>query len=425
MFDAIQGLVGSKKSRKGSEDLEALVATAREERDALAALLDELAARSAILTQTHQVLEDVTAKAAAATVTTEALETRIQNLEHRAAGLGAIEDRVNALVAATATAQRQIEKVVAPDGDLEQQRRHGRELAAQLSEAQAVAAAISDDRSTFDALRAQLQQSNTELEAIKQSVELAVSVRAELEQLRGTATYLTQDVASIRDASREADDNAFSAAEAVKEMERRLGQIESLRELSDTVEEKLTALNTLAEHVNQKMRVLEAQKQVIDRAGADTDRLNELVWGMEAQVAKLDGWLRQADRTEERLSRLDQLTSELNAKLDVATSVGEDFRASFLRTTLPDSRPISKRCKQSCTRLVRCPHRSQATSRISARARPTSRRSAERWRSSITRIPEQHNSPTSSPRIGLLSRNSTDTSPRSVPARRSSKRGSE
>ena len=154
-------------------------------------------------------------------------------------------------------------------------------------------------------------------------------MRAELEQLRGTATQLTQDVAAVRDASREADDNAFSAAEAVKEMERRLGQIESLRELSDTVEEKLTSLNTLAEHVSQKVRALEAQKQVIDRAGVETDRLNELVWGMDAQVAKLDGWLRQADRTEERLSRLDQLASELKAKLDVATSVGEDFRASF------------------------------------------------------------------------------------------------
>jgi chromosome segregation ATPase len=154
-------------------------------------------------------------------------------------------------------------------------------------------------------------------------------VRAELEQLRGTATQLTQDVAAIRDASREADDNAFSAAEAVKEMDRRLGQIEPLRELSDTVEEKLTSLNALAEHVSQKVRALEAQKQVIDRASVETDRLNELVWGMDAQIAKLDGWLRQADRTEERLSRLDQLASELKAKLDVATSVGEDFRASF------------------------------------------------------------------------------------------------
>src|SRR5262245_63937844 len=110
MFDAIQGLVGG-KPRKGSEDLEALVETARGERNALVALLDELAGRIATLTQTDQILQGITAKAAAATASTEALETRIQELEHRTAALAAVEDRVNALVAATTTAQRQIEKV--------------------------------------------------------------------------------------------------------------------------------------------------------------------------------------------------------------------------------------------------------------------------------------------------------------------------
>jgi hypothetical protein len=150
MFDAIQGLVGGKKSSKGPDDLEAIVEAARGERHALATLLDEVAGRSATLTQTNEVLEGVTAKATAATVSTEALETRIQELEHRIAALAAVEDRVNALVAATTTAQRQIEKVVAPDGELERQRRHGRELAAQLSEAQALAAAIANEGSTFE-----------------------------------------------------------------------------------------------------------------------------------------------------------------------------------------------------------------------------------------------------------------------------------
>ncbi|HEX2459231.1 MAG TPA: hypothetical protein VHJ58_03700, partial [Vicinamibacterales bacterium] len=95
MFDAIQGLVGG-KSRKGPEDLEALVEAAHGERNALATLLDELASRSATLAETSKILEGVIGKAAAATASTRALETRIQDLEHRAVALADIEDRVNA-----------------------------------------------------------------------------------------------------------------------------------------------------------------------------------------------------------------------------------------------------------------------------------------------------------------------------------------
>ncbi|HEY5618202.1 MAG TPA: hypothetical protein VIK60_09660 [Vicinamibacterales bacterium] len=329
MFDAIKGLAGGKKAHKEYDDLQALVTTAQAERDALTAILKQLVGRSATLVQTGEALEQIDAKAAVATASIDALEKRIQRVEQQAAALGEIEDRVQALVAATATAQRQAEKLLAPDGALERHRRETHELSTQVAGAEATAEALMRERSTFEALHLQLQQSSAELAHVKESVHHVAAVREELEQLRDVAAQLTHEVGAIREASREADDNAFSAAEAVKEMERRLGQMEALRELSDTIEGKLTSVNALAEHVNQKVRSLDAQKHVIDRAVLETNRLNEMVWSMDGQISKLNDWLAQAEHTEERLKRLDQLAAETGAKLDVATTVGDEFRTSF------------------------------------------------------------------------------------------------
>ncbi|MGH9254017.1 MAG: hypothetical protein ACRD3C_05555, partial [Vicinamibacterales bacterium] len=270
MFNAIKGLAGGQKGQKQYDDLEALIKTARDERTALTALLKQLAGRSAPLTDTSQALEKVDAKVAAAITSIDALARRTEDLERRAAAVGDVEGRVQALMAAGATAQRQPEEPVAPG----------------------------------DGPERPSEQSTAAITSTRDSVDHAVALRGELEQLRGATGQLTRDIAAIRDASREADDNAFSAAEAVKEMEGRLARIETLRELSDTIEEKLTSVNALAEHVNQKTRALEAQKHVIDRAVVETNRLNEMVWNMDTQMSKLNDWLQQAESTEEGLGNL-------------------------------------------------------------------------------------------------------------------------
>jgi chromosome segregation ATPase len=328
MFDAIKG-IGGKKPQKSYEELEALVNAAREEQSALNAMLNQLTGESTRLAEVGEALQKLDAKAGSATASTSALEKRLQELEQRAAALGELEERVQALLAATSSAQRQIEKLTAPDGDLNQHRRQTRELSAEVAETRASVEAIAGERATFEELRLQLHHSSVELIGIKEAVDLGTSLRGDLERLRSTATELTRDVDAIREASREADDNAFSAGEAVKEMERRLGQMEALRELSDTIEEKLGSLTTLAEQVDQKVHAVDAQKQIIDRAVLDTNRLNEIVGKMASHISKLDGWLSHTERTEERLTRLDQLVAETAAKLDVTAAVSDEFRTSF------------------------------------------------------------------------------------------------
>ena len=74
----------------------------------------------------------------------------------------------------------------------------------------------------------------------------------------------------------------------MKEVEKKLGPLMQLQELSKTTEEKLTSLNALAEHVNQKAKALETQKHTIDRASVEANRLNEMIWNMDVQIGKLN-----------------------------------------------------------------------------------------------------------------------------------------
>ena len=99
MLDAIKGMTGGGKSQKRAEaeELEALIAKAREERGALDAMVTTVRVHSAKLTETGKSLEQVTAKAAAAMGSLDAVAKRIEELERRARGLVDVEQRAEAL----------------------------------------------------------------------------------------------------------------------------------------------------------------------------------------------------------------------------------------------------------------------------------------------------------------------------------------
>ena len=155
---------------------------------------------------------------------------------------------------------------------------------------------IKKERAALEDLRTQLRQSQVE---IKQSVDHASSLRGELDQVRSTAGQLAQDYNKLRDISKVAREDSLSATEAVKEVEKKLGPLMQLQELSKTTDEKLTSLNALAEHVNQKTKALESQRHTLDRAAVEANRLNEMVWNMDVQIGKLNEAMKQAAKTEE------------------------------------------------------------------------------------------------------------------------------
>ncbi len=331
MLDAIKGLRRGGKGQKQAEELEALIATAREERTALSAMLTQVTMRGSGLAETGKSLEQVDKKTAAATGAIEALARRIGEIEQQARALGDVERRALWLDATVGLAQEKTEKLLAPDGDLEKHRRQIQELATQASAAESTAEALKREREALEEFRHQLRQSHAELKDVRQSVDQATVLRGELEQLRGVAGQLTQDYAKLRDTSHEADDNAFAALQAVKDIEGKLGKLVQLQDLSRATEEKLSALNSMAEHVGQKTRVLEGHKHVVDRAVVEIKHVNDLVWKMDVQIAKLKDGLKEVARGEEIIARIDAVGEQTRTVMETASRVRDDFMLETAR----------------------------------------------------------------------------------------------
>src|SRR5687768_9786974 len=250
MLDALKGLGGG-KAQKQAEDLQSLITAAKEERSALSAMLTQISMRSSKLTQTAKALEQVDAKAAASTTKLDELLTRIDGLEEKAKGFSEVEKRVQTLIETANQAQQAAEKVLAPDGELQAHRRQVQQLSSQALETQASIDALKKERAALEEFRNQLRSAQTE---IKQSVDHAASLRGELDQVRGTATELTGEYNKLRETVRAAREDSTAATEAVEDVEKKLGPLMQLQELSKSTEEKLTSLNALAEHVTQKAK---------------------------------------------------------------------------------------------------------------------------------------------------------------------------
>ena len=118
----------------------------------------------------------------------------------------------------------------------------------------------------------------------------------------------------------------MAATEKVKEIEKKLGPLVQLQELSKNTEERLASLNALAEHVSQKAKALEAQKHAVERAVVEANRLNEMVWAMDVQIAKLNEGSKQVARAEDTVARMEKLAQETHG----AAVVG-DHRARRVR----------------------------------------------------------------------------------------------
>src|SRR5690348_16056094 len=117
MLDALKGLAGGgKAAQKQAEELEALIAKAKEERGALSAMLTQVTIRSGTLTETGKALDDVDKKAGGATDRVETLTRRLEEIERQASAVADVEKRAQALEASISQAQAQTEKLIAPDG---------------------------------------------------------------------------------------------------------------------------------------------------------------------------------------------------------------------------------------------------------------------------------------------------------------------
>ena len=330
MFEVIKSLTASGKLRDQSHDLqlEGLVAEARQEREALGAALQEFSARHAEIKELTATLERVERQSTDSAARLDALTARLDGLHGRAASLAGIEQRIHTLVDAAAQAERTVERLTAPEGDLQAHRRQMQQLTSQVLETQASLTALKRERAALEESRADLRQSRAD---VTQSVEAASTLKTDLEQVRALAGRLTGDYARLEEASRQAREDSAAAVAAVKEAEKKLGPLVQVQELGRTTEEKLTLLNSLAEHVNQKVKTLDGQKHALDRAVVEANRLNEMVWSMDAQIARLHEGMKEAARSEDTLARIERLAEETDQQFDLAQKVRHEFGRDVAR----------------------------------------------------------------------------------------------
>lgn len=345
MLDALFGTPGKNKTQQ--DELQALIAQAREERTMLSAMLTQMAGGTSKLAQTSKALEQVGQKADAALKRLDDLGTKVTGYEDRSKGLEQIEKRIAALLEQVHEAQRVSEKITAPDGELQKHRLAVNQLASQALENQATIETLRKERSAFDDLRGMLKVSTTE---VAKSVESVATLKGELDVIRSTGTQLTSELTRLRDTSREAKDDSASAMEAVKEIEKKLGPLVQLQELSKNTEERLASLNALAEHVSQKAKALEAQKHAVERAVVEANRLNEMVWSMDVQIAKLNEGSKNVARAEDTVARMEKLAQETTAQLSSATTMREEFGREFARLD-KESRGLADYLKSTVERL--------------------------------------------------------------------------
>src|SRR6266850_1299570 len=323
MLDAFKNMTGGKGKlvQKQTDELEHLIATAREERSAISAMLTSLTTRSAKLTPLSKSLEQVTERATSVTARLDEIANRLTALDDHARQLEELDKRIQGLKESARQAQQTTQKALGPDGELQKHREAVQHLSSQALGTQATLETLKKERAALEELRGQLRDADGE---VKQSLGQSSTLKGELDQIRALATTLTQDYAKVRETSREAREDTTAAMTTVKEVEAKLGPLARLHELSQSTEERLTTLNALAEHVSHKAKALETQQQSVEHAVVQANRVSEMVWAMDVQIGKLNEGMKQVARADDTLARTEKLATETNAQLESATKLRQD-----------------------------------------------------------------------------------------------------
>lgn len=329
MLDAFKKIgSGGKGSKEQVDELQALIGTAREERSALSTMLTQVQLHGAKLAQAGKSLQQIDERATQANTRIGEVTERLSRLDRQAQELEKLDARIRTLVEAVAQAEQTATTLTAPDGELQKHKNAVQVLASQAIQTKASLDALKKEQGALDDLREQLRQSLAE---VKGSAERAEALKAEVEQLRTMAVQLGQDHTKLKDASREAREQASTTVETIKDIEQRLGPLAKLQEMTKSTEERMASLNALAEHVTQKLKVLENQKHTVEHAVVESNRLNEMIWNMDVQIARLNEGSRQAARTEEMIERIEKLARDVGGQLDTALQSKEAFALEVAR----------------------------------------------------------------------------------------------
>jgi chromosome segregation ATPase len=214
-----------------------------------------------------------------------ALDTRanqaartLSDVETAASAVGAMTGKIKELTDTVREARQTADRLTAPDGDLHQQRHLMQQLASQSLQTRNTIDTLASEQQRLEALGADLKRAT---EQLQQSRLLVTDTTAEIAAVRTAAEDARAAQATMRDLATRTQDDAERAVATVREIDQKLQGLTALQALARSVEQKTVSLNSLAEHVLQKTKVLEYQKDAVEAAVLESHRVTELVREME------------------------------------------------------------------------------------------------------------------------------------------------
>ena len=328
MFDALKRRGAGQKPPSQAEELEPLLAEARKERAALMALLEEAKSAGGKFAETTRALGDAYAHAGEVGTRVDDVSRRLKSVETTAASVDAAGLRVAALMATVREAELAVQQILAPGGELQQQRQIAQQLSAHALQARAALDLLASEQETLTRLRADLGGTTEELQAAGKRMTGATS---QIEALRAAAAAAANDEARLRDLARESRDEVMAVAGTARELEQKLQRFTELQDAAGRLDERLMAQHALAEHVAQKTKVLENQKRTIEHAIVEAHRLGEMMSVMDSQVSRLNDGNQRAIRVDENVERIDRLVRESTEKLETAIRARDGLAADLVR----------------------------------------------------------------------------------------------
>jgi DNA repair exonuclease SbcCD ATPase subunit len=168
-----------------------------------------------------------------------------------------------------------------------------------------------------------------ELPGIKEEIqrvrEQHTALLSGADALKAKAAAVLQEATTAADTASRASDRVADVTRQLTDLQyeaRTLAQLDTARQDASV---QLQALNALNEHVSTKVKALEGQSLTIERALIESRRLGEMLWQMEAQVARLNEGTALVGRVEEDLGRLERLRQDVLARTEEAARSVTDF----------------------------------------------------------------------------------------------------
>jgi len=305
----------------------------------------------------------------------EVLQELLGQMQQERAALEGLLERVHGAASQAAPIEQGIEQVLQRQQQINERLEHAEQQAQRLGDLSGQVEALGGGiRELEQARETTVQQLrgvaddvadvSSVASGVRDSLEQALRLKADLEQLAGPSGAVTQlqqqadelreqflnyqhDVAVTRetqdglqrgqDEIRSSYEDVGSLASRFKQgmdaassqlaaLEASLAEVAKIEQRAVRTEEQLQQLSALSDHVAHKTRTLESQREAVDRAAAQAARLDDLVWDLDARLKKLQEDSKLIRKTQDSLTDLERLFQQAKSRVQQMKSTEADSR---------------------------------------------------------------------------------------------------